>query len=171
MGLDLYFFNLINGFASKWKWLDFFAIFFSRYLAYFLFLALLAVAFIFNNVNIFLFPVLCGLFSRFIANEIIYFFYKRKRPPEIFDIKSLIEMPSHSSFPSGHASFFFALSFALLYFSVPWGTVFCALSLLVGFFRVFVGIHWISDILAGAVMGGISSLLTYPLFLWTLSNL
>ncbi len=175
MNFDLYFFNLIFKFSGKQKWLDFLAIFFAEYLAYILILVLLIAIFIFKNVNIFLFPVSIGVFARFMVNEIIYFFYKRKRPSEVLQLKTLIKSPKHPAFPSGHASFFFALSFAILPFSFALGVTFIFLSSLMGFFRVFAGVHWPSDILVGAVVGGASAFISYKLgyilFLWMLSNL
>jgi undecaprenyl-diphosphatase len=68
-----------------------------------------------------------------------------------------------SSFPSGHAAFFFALSTVLLLYNKKfyprpkfwWGAglFFFLASFLISIARVFVGIHWPSDILAGAAIG------------------
>lgn len=164
MNFDLYLFSIINGFAGKRKWLDVLAIFFAQYLGYILVIFLFVFAFVSKNIIIFISPILFGLFSRFVINEAIYFFYKRKRPPALTPANVLINIPKHLSFPSGHASFFFALSFTLLAFNANLGIIFLVLSFLISFFRIFSGVHWPSDILAGIAAGGA----TYLLFIWIL---
>jgi undecaprenyl-diphosphatase len=161
MNFDLYFFNLINGYAGKWKYLDFLAIFFAKYLGYLLIICLAIFALVFKNINIFLIPLLSGVVSRLIINQIIYFFYKRKRPSEILSIKTLIKKPNHPSFPSGHTSFFFAISFSVLFYDLTIGSIFLVLSFFIAFFRVFTGVHWPFDILAGIFAGLISSLIFF----------
>lgn len=161
MNLDLYLFNLINGFARKYKWLDIAGIFFARFIPYFLIIFLAGFSFLSQNLEIIFYPLTIGLFSRFIVNEPIYFFYKRKRPVCLEEAKVIIPVPKHPSFPSGHASFFFGMSFALLFFNPILAWIFIAIFVLNGLARIFCGAHWPSDILAGAVVGGLSSILMY----------
>jgi len=59
------------------------------------------------------------------------------------------------SFPSGHAIFFFALSTVIYSFNKKLGIFFLAFSTLMSIARIFVGVHWPSDILAGAILGTI----------------
>lgn len=159
MNLDLYIFNFINGFAGKWKPLDFLGVFFAKYLAYFLIVFLFAFSYFTKNMEMFFVPVLSALFARFVINEAIYFFYKRKRPLEVLNIKPLIENPNYPSFPSGHASAFFALSLTLLVYSVPLALFFLIAACLMVFSRIFSGLHWPSDILEGLLVGFLSFLI------------
>lgn len=168
MNIDLLLFNKINGYAGKFKWLDRLAVFCAKWLPYLMGAFLFLYAFAGKNAGLFLLPVLAGVFSRFIINEAIYFFYKRKRPVEVLPIKSLIEKPRYPAFPSGHASFFFAISCVLWHYSLAMGAVFLALSFIVSLARIFSGVHWPSDILAGIAAGGASA---YLLILWIFSNL
>lgn len=161
MDTDLYLFNLINGFAKKGDLLDYFGIFMARYLGYVMVFILVLVSWALQDIRVFLFPFLAGLFARFIANEAIYFFYKRKRPMEVINVKQLVKKPSHPSFPSGHTSFLFAISLTLAFFILPLGIIFCVLAFLVGFFRVFAGVHWPLDIFGGIATGTVSVLLIY----------
>jgi undecaprenyl-diphosphatase len=60
---------------------------------------------------------------------------------------------SHDSFPSGHATIFFALATAI-WFSHRWaGAAFFVAAILISIARVMVGIHYPVDILAGAIIG------------------
>ena len=156
--IDLQVFNLINGFAKKSRVLDFFAVFCAEYLGYLFAGILLVLAFWFGRWQLFVEPLAAGFLAR-CSNEIVYLFYQRKRPMEVLPITTLIKKPNHPAFPSGHTSFFFAASFCLLLFSTQLAILFLAASALVGFFRVFCGVHWPSDILGGIGAGFISFLM------------
>lgn len=59
-----------------------------------------------------------------------------------------------SSFPSDHAVLFFALATGIYTVSRRWGLAALAHAvLLIALPRVYLGIHWLTDILAGAVLG------------------
>lgn len=65
-----------------------------------------------------------------------------------------IAMPDSPSFPSGHASTAFAAAAALAVFAPRWlGAVFLAVAALVGVSRIELGVHYASDVAAGAVLG------------------
>src|SRR3989344_144471 len=153
--IDLYLFNLINGYVKKSRLLAFFGIFCAIYLPWILIIWLSVCAYINGNWKLLLIPVAAGLFS-LVLNEIIYLFYKRKRPREASSVNALISKPFSPAFPSSHASFFFALSFTLFLFSTPLVYVFIVLSALISLSRIFCGAHWPLDILAGLVTGLLS---------------
>jgi undecaprenyl-diphosphatase len=159
MNIDLAVFSFIHGQAKKSKALDTFAVFCAEYAGYFFVAFLLVIALGRRDWQLFLVPVFVGLFSRFILAEGIYLFYQRKRPLEVLPAAALIKKPRHPAFPSGHASFFFAFSFALFLFNVPLAIAAVIISCLVTLSRIFCGVHWPSDILAGFVMAGVSFLI------------
>lgn len=156
MNLDLYLFNLINGFAGKSQWLDYLAMFFAKYFEYFLILALL----IFLAVNFKKYwkmvaeAVVIAVFVRFVLAEIIRWLWFRPRPFVVENFIPLIsQSPAEASFPSGHASFYFALSAIVYCYNKKASILFLVASSLIAISRVFVGIHWPSDILAGVLLG------------------
>lgn len=156
-------FKKINNFAYRWKILDISAILLARYLPYIMIIVLFFYALSKNNYYIFIYSLLCGMFSRFIINEIIHLLYKESRPAKLEDTKVLIPVPKNYSFPSGHASFFFGVSFFLISYDIKIAIIFIICSFLIGVSRVFCGVHWFRDIVAGIIVGGISSLIVYQI--------
>jgi undecaprenyl-diphosphatase len=61
--------------------------------------------------------------------------------------------PDQFSFPSGHTitAFAVAISLSMFYPSLAVGLIFCALSVATS--RILLGMHFLSDVLAGAVIG------------------
>jgi len=97
--------------------------------------------------------VLSALIARGIMTETIRFFFKVSRPFVQMGVEPLISQASTSSFPSGHMAFLIPISLVTLSINKRAGKWFMALTLLVGVSRVFLGVHWISDILGGIAIG------------------
>ena len=79
---------------------------------------------------------------------------ERDRPPVSRPVpEPLLETPSTFSFPSGHATVSFACA-TVLALAVPRLRMpLYALATLIAFSRVYVGVHYPFDVLAGAVLG------------------
>lgn len=93
--------------------------------------------------------------SLLINNNLIKNIVQRPRPYVTFtDLQIIIPQPSEFSFPSGHTSSSFA-SAAVFYRHLPkkFGVPAVLLAALIGFSRLYVGVHYPTDVLAGAVMG------------------
>jgi undecaprenyl-diphosphatase len=65
----------------------------------------------------------------------------------------LVAHAADSSFPSDHATLAFAVAGGLFAVGPGWGWPTLAFAAVVAFSRVFVGVHWPSDVVAGALLG------------------
>ena len=74
-------------------------------------------------------------------------------------LEILIDQPGEFSFPSGHTSSSFAFAFAV-YLLLPkkYGIPAMVLALLIGLSRLYVGVHYPTDILGGILVGCLCSL-------------
>jgi undecaprenyl-diphosphatase len=78
----------------------------------------------------------------------------RDRPPLVFaHPKALVHVPQNGSFPSGHAATSFACATILSAARPRWAPWFYVLAALIAFSRVYNGVHWPLDVLAGAALG------------------
>jgi len=163
---DFYIFRLINSLAGKFSWLDLIGIFFAEYLGYILVAIILL--FLLKNRKSYWFLVIYGLisaiFARFGFTELIRWLWQRPRPFVENNVHLLFNDINSASFPSGHAAFFFALSTVVCLYNKKTGILFFIASFLISISRVFCGIHWPSDIIAGAAIGIFSGLLILKIF-------
>lgn len=93
--------------------------------------------------------------SLIINNNIIKNLVQRPRPFVTFsDLQILIPTPSEFSFPSGHTSSSFAAA-GVFYSNLPkkFGVPAVILAGLIGLSRLYVGVHYPTDVIAGIIMG------------------
>lgn len=93
----------------------------------------------------------------YITVEIIDFginlLYYRSRPFVAQEVNLLIAHKATASFPSGHTMTVFVFAQLLYFYNKKYGIAAYVLALLVAFSRVFVGVHYPLDIVAGAGIG------------------
>lgn len=166
MNLDFYLFQKINQFAGQYIYLDSLAIFFAKYFEYVLIFCLFS--FLLKNFKKYWLMVVQGLgaaiLARFIIVDFIRWLWYRPRPFVENHINLLIDKLNQASFPSGHAAFYFAISTIVYFYNKKASAFFFIASFLISISRVFVGIHWPFDILAGAIIGILSGWFIYKIF-------
>ena len=99
--------------------------------------------------------LLIGLAVSALAANLLKVFFSKPRPFIAFkDVHLLVkELDKNHSFPSGHATLVFMAAVILAsYFKR--GYLFFIAAIIVCFSRVYVGVHYVSDVLAGAALGG-----------------
>jgi undecaprenyl-diphosphatase len=97
------------------------------------------------------------------TNQVITHLWARPRPFLVHPATVLVTSALDGSFPSDHATFVFAAAMSLVLFSRRLGVPALGFACLVAFSRVFVGAHYVTDVLAGAAIGSASALLVYCL--------
>ena len=171
--LDRGLFNGVNDLALKSFWLDTFAIYFAEYLVYLLIFCLLVfLVFRFKRYwRMVVEALVSAAFTRMIVVRIIRWILPRARPFVGNQVNLLLEHIPSSAFPSGHTSFSFAIATIVYFYNKKAGIFFFVASFLIGISRVFCGVHWPLDILAGIVAGIFSGWLIHKIFQRYLSHL
>jgi membrane-associated phospholipid phosphatase len=77
----------------------------------------------------------------------------RHRPPHSMDLDALVGLPGSPSFPSGHAMSAFAVAAAIAVLAPRTRWAVLGLATAIGFSRVYLGVHYWIDVLAGAALG------------------
>jgi len=113
--------------------------------------------------------ILASLIANMIKPHIFrprpYLYYRELIDSGVYQLNALFDLlVSESSFPSGHTATIFGCitvtncfyrhRFWLLYF----------IGAFIGFTRIYVGVHYPSDVIAGALVGFLTGLVTYSLF-------
>lgn len=98
-------------------------------------------------------------------NQLILLFVHRLRPYDAHVTHLIIERSADFSFPSDHATATFAIAAVFLMHGVRrLGFAFLVAALLVAVSRVYVGIHYFSDVLGGALTGVLAALLVWATY-------
>lgn len=172
--MDLWLFQQINGLAGQWAALDWLGVFLASYLQYAVALGLLVFWFWGKSreeriKNLYQAGVALAAvaLSRLVLTEIIRWAWLRPRPFVDHAVNSLLAHENTGSFPSGHAAFFFALAGAVYFWGEKRaGWWLFGSAALISLARVFVGVHYPLDILAGAVVGIFSGWLVVKIYNW-----
>ncbi len=98
------------------------------------------------------------------SNVFIKSRFNRLRPCDIYkDVPILIRRPMGSSLPSGHTASSFASATVLLHMNYTVGMIALALAFIISFSRLYLFVHFPSDILLGVLSGVVVALINIPI--------
>jgi len=114
------------------------------------------------------------LITEILCNQLIKEWVQRERPFEhIADFNLLIKNPNSYSFPSGHTTASFAVAIVISKYIRKLMIPTLVLAILISYSRMYLYVHYPSDILAGIILGVICSVLaiyTFQLFSQLIKN-
>lgn len=105
------------------------------------------------------FDLLVLLAAVILITEVLKYGFDRARPCDVLPGVNLLTpnacaLEGDPSFPSGHTSRIFAVAaFLAVYFRWPVKVSAAFFAVVAGISRIYIGVHWPSDVLAGAVLG------------------
>lgn len=104
------------------------------------------------------------LFCVIIGNIIIKLLCARMRPCHVNDkINLLISKPRDYSFPSGHTMSSFAAATVLIYMDKKIGAISLILATIIGFSRLYLYVHYTSDVVIGLLIGVLLGIISIKL--------
>ena len=100
-----------------------------------------------------------------ITNAALKNMFARTRPYEVIDgLILLVERQSDFSFPSGHScASFAAATVCYKMFPKKYGVPALGLAALIAFSRLYVGVHYPSDVIAGTLIGILAAMAAYKI--------
>lgn len=105
------------------------------------------------------FALASAVVARLGIAEIVRLWWDRPRPFEaLAGVRQLLDHSRGDAFPSGHATFFFALAAGITPFYPRASIAFYLAAAAISLSRVIGGIHWPSDIIAGALVGIVTAI-------------
>jgi undecaprenyl-diphosphatase len=157
MAFDYALFHLLNSVVGRTSFVDTLVIVFAEYVPVVLVVwGALALARMSRGLRWPIDAFAAAIFARFVVVGSLWQVIPRDRPFLTHDITHLF-IVNHPSFPSAHASFLFAFATMGFLYNRTLGVVLYVGAFLSCTARVVAGVHYPSDILAGAVVGAASA--------------
>ena len=168
--LDLSIFNALFGLSGHSVWFDWFVVAIAVYLPWLTAAWVIYKAYEAWQKNLktkvlgYMLAFASGGIARGIT-EIIRLYYHHPRPPFVLHITPLFPETTYS-FPSGHAVFFFGLAMGVYFIDKKLGRLLFVSATVIGVARIIAGVHWPSDIIAGAILGACTAWIVFKGWQW-----
>lgn len=161
--LNIEAFRTINNLGKQYPYLNDSFVFLAEYTVYIFALIVLIRWFSRNQKDRIM--IICASLS-FVMSEILGklagVLHSNKQPFAVLpDVNQLIEKAVDNSFPSDHTILFFSFCITFAIFHKKTGFIWILLACLVGFSRIWVGVHYPADVIAGAMISTLTAFLIY----------
>ena len=115
-------------------------------------------------------PAPAAALFAWLASDFIGALYFRPRPFAVLSTAKLLiaKSPLDKSFPSDHATIAFAIAVSVFLVDRRWGYPLLAMAAIISLARIFVGVHYLTDVVAGALLGAASAFAIHRLIHWFL---
>ncbi|WP_181907278.1 phosphatase PAP2 family protein [Cohnella lupini] len=117
------------------------------------FFALSLVLLLFRNRKMALYGMAAAALTVSVSRQIGKLYWRDRPFAELEEVNQLLIHIESNGFPSDHAAAAAAISVMLLRFSRPIGAIFIGAAAIVGFSRIWVGVHYPGDVLVGFAIG------------------
>jgi undecaprenyl-diphosphatase len=164
---DYQWFQAINHFADRFPALNTFMAFCAVNLDYLFYLGVVVYWFVRTPENRrMVVNTLLSAAAALGTNGIIGSIYHRDRPFVTHHVIQLVQHEASASFPSNHAAAAFAVAVSIWLWRRKDGWVWFILAALIGFSRIWCGVHYPLDIVGGAIFGILIGVVIGKLMCW-----
>ncbi|NLB79276.1 MAG: phosphatase PAP2 family protein [Clostridiaceae bacterium] len=154
--IDVWVFMFLNTRGARPRWIDW-TILGATQIGHGIFAVVMAIFFYLWVDQLLSYEIVLGTLTLWLVVELMKILVRRRRPyTSLKDIRVVGERAGGHSFPSGHTSQAFFLATMLFQHFDPGilgALILYSIALLVGLTRIYVGMHYPRDVIAGSVLG------------------